>query len=150
MPILSDSNKQQLRERFERDLKGEVKVNLFTQRESPIIIPGRDCPTCKDTGELLEEVTSLSDKLELEVHDFHAEQEQAASLGIDRIPAFLLEGDAKGRVRYFGVPAGLEFPSFIDDLVDVANGTTSLSESSRESLSTLTKDVHIQVFITPT
>ncbi|MFQ5790082.1 MAG: hypothetical protein ACE5JI_06335 [Acidobacteriota bacterium] len=150
MLILSDSNRQLLRERMEKELVSDVKVTLFTKRESPIIIPGRECVACRETGELLEEITSLSDKLHLEVHDFYEEREEAAKLNINRIPAFLLEGEARGKVRYFGIPAGHEFPSFVDDVIEVSKGSTSLSDSSLESLKALTRDVHIQVFVTPT
>lgn len=150
MGILSESNQRELKERFESDLVGNVKVNLFTQRDSLIVIPGRECPTCKETGELLQEVAALSDKLELEAHDVYAQPDDAAALGIERIPAIVLEGDALGEVRYFGIPAGSEFPVLVEDLVDVSKGTTSLSDESRQSLGTLSKEVHIQVFVTPT
>ena len=150
MPILSESNQKQLQEVLESEIVDDVKVTLYTQPESPLIVPGRECTTCKETGELLQEVTSLSDKLHLEVHDFYAEQEQAAEVGIHRIPAFILEGQARGKVRFFGIPAGLEFPAFIDDVLDVSRGATSLAEGTREALQKLSKDVHIQVFTTPT
>jgi alkyl hydroperoxide reductase subunit AhpF len=150
MPLLPDSLQGQLRERFEQDLTGSVKVSLFTQHEGLIVIPGRECPTCKETGELLKEVSALSDKLELTVHDVYADPAGASQQGIERIPAIVLEGEARGKVRYFGIPAGSEFPAFVQDLIDVSKGTTSLSEESRQSLGALTKDVHLQVFVTPT
>ena len=150
MPILSEPIQKELRQRFESELADNVRINLFTQRESLIVVPGRECPTCKETGEILEEVSSLSDKLDLEVHDVYAEPEQASESGIERIPAIVLDGDVRGRVRYFGIPAGSEFPVLIEDLIDVSKGTTSLSDESKESLASLSKDVHIQVFVTPT
>lgn len=150
MAILSDPSRRQLQERFDQELQNDVKITLFTQPESLIIVPGRECPACKETQQLLEEVAGLSDHIALEVHDFYNERDEAEAQSIDRIPAFLLEGEAKGRVRYFGIPAGHEFPSFIEDLVEVARGSTTLTESSRETLGALTRDVHIQVFITPT
>jgi alkyl hydroperoxide reductase subunit AhpF len=150
MPILSESNQDELREVLDKEMVGDVKLTFFTKDDSPRIVPGRECITCKQTGELLHEVTALSEKLQLDVHDFYSEQELASELGIHRIPAFVLEGKAKGKVRFFGIPAGLEFPAFIGDLLDVSKGSTTLSEGSREALGTLKKDVHIQVFTTPT
>ncbi len=150
MALLSDDNRKELGEIFERDLVGDVKVSFFTQGGGLIVIPGRECPTCKETGELVEEVTSLSDKLELTVHDVYADQDAASSAEIDRVPAIVLEGEAKGKVRYFGIPGGSEFPAFVADIVDVSKGTTSLSDDSRKSLESLSKDVHVQVFVTPT
>ena len=97
----------------------------------------------------MDEVTSLSDKLQLEVHDFYDEKEPAGKHRLHRIPAVLVEGKARGTVRFFGIPAGLGFHTFIDGLLAVSTGTTSLSGDTRESLGTLAKDVHIQVFTTP-
>jgi len=150
MPILSDPIREELRQHFEKELAGPVRVHLFTQRDALIIVPGRDCPTCKQTGELLDEVSSLSDKVDLEVHDVRTDPEEASQSGIERIPAIVLEGEAKGKVRYFGIPAGSEFPALIDSLIDVSKGSTALSEESKESLAALSNDVHVQVFVTPT
>lgn len=150
MPMLPDAAREQVRERLESELTGNVRLSLFTQRGGLIIVPGRECPTCKETGELMEEVSSLSDKLDLEVHDVYTEPELASERGIERIPAIIIEGDARGSVRYFGIPAGSEFPAFVQDLIDVSKGTTSLSDASKESLAALSKDVHVQVFVTPT
>ena len=150
MALLSDANRKELGEIFEQDLVGDVKINFFTQGGGLIVIPGRECPTCKETGELVEEVTSLSDKLELTVHDVYTDQEAAKLAGIDRIPAIVLEGEARGKVRYFGIPGGSEFPVFVADIVDVSKGATSLSDESRKSLESLSEDVHVQVFVTPT
>jgi alkyl hydroperoxide reductase subunit AhpF len=149
MALLSESNRQQLREVLEQGLTNDVKLVFYTKKDSPLIVPGRECATCKDTGQLLDEISSLSDKIEVDVRDFYEEPERALELKIFRIPAVVMEGSARGQVRFFGIPAGLEFPAFIDDLLDVSRGATSLSQESRESLGTLKKDVHIQVFTTP-
>ena len=105
---------------------------------------------CAQTEELLKEVASLSDKVELSVKDISPAKEEAEALGIDRVPAFVLKGAARGRVRFFGIPSGYEFSGFIADLVDVSTGTTDLSEETREYLAALTEDVNIKVFTTPT
>lgn len=53
-------------------------------------------------------------------------------------------------LRYVGIPAGLEFGTLLEDLVAVANGTTRLVTDSVRKLATLTRPVHLQVFVTPT
>jgi glutaredoxin-like protein len=53
-------------------------------------------------------------------------------------------------VRYFGIPAGYEFSTLVEDLIDVSKGTTKLREKTREILATVDQDLHIQVFVTPT
>ena len=92
----------------------------------------------------------ISDRLKLTVHEIEAAKEEAFARGINHIPAFVFEGAARGRVRFFGIPSGYEFSALIDDLIDVSTGTTNLSDETREFLSTLTEDVNIKVFTTPT
>ena len=150
MGFISDTDKETIRNHFADSLTGDVEIVMFTERESPIIIPGKQpCETCAPTREILEEVASLSDKLKLTVHEISTAKEQAFALGINRVPAFVFEGAARGRVRFFGIPSGYEFSALIADLVDVSNGSTDLSEATREYLSALTEDVNIKVFTTP-
>jgi glutaredoxin-like protein len=149
MPMISTQDRQTLHELFTR-LEGDVTITNFTERESPLDVPGLECDYCEETRVLLEEVTSLSEKLHLETKDFVHDKPAADSLGVTRIPAFVLQGRAKGKVRYFGIPTGYEFSTLIEDLIDVSKGTTNLSDKTREVLATVEQDVHIQVFVTPT
>ena len=151
MGMISDADSETIRNHFSESLEGEVEIVLFTERESPIIIPGKQpCEMCAPTEKLLGEVASLSDKLKLTVHEIATAREEADALGIDRVPAFVFKGASRGQVRFFGIPSGYEFSAFIADLIDVSNGTTDLSEETREYLSALTEDVNIKVFTTPT
>jgi glutaredoxin-like protein len=150
MGMIADNDKETLRKHFAESLTGDVEIVLFTEHDSPIIIPGKQpCETCAPTQEILEEVAALSDKLTLTVHQISNAKEQAFALGINRVPAFVFEGAARGRVRFFGIPSGYEFSALIEDLVDVSKGRTDLSEETREYLSALTEDVNIKVFTTP-
>jgi glutaredoxin-like protein len=151
MALISDKDRETIRTHFDESLTGDVQIIMFTEHESPIIIPGKErCETCAQTQQLLEEVASISDKLTLTVHDIGVANDEAQSLGIDRVPAFVFKGASRGRVRFFGIPSGYEFSALIADLVDVSNGTTDLSEETRKYLSELTEDVNIKVFTTPT
>jgi len=147
--MISPEDQQTLQQLFE-GLEGDVTITNFTERESLLIIPGQECDYCKETRELLEEVTALSEKLHLETKDVVHDKREADSLGVTRIPAFVLQGRAKGSVRYFGIPAGYEFSTLIEDLIDVSKGTTDLSDTTRKALATVEQDLHIQVFVTPT
>jgi len=150
MPIISEEDQQYLREIFAERLEGDVTLQLYTQRESGLIVPGQECGTCRDTHQLMDELVALSDKLHLEVHDFYAEREQAEQLGVREIPAVVLQGQNKGTLRYIGAPAGYEFASLIEDLIDVARGSTGLQPETRAALAALSQPVHFQVFVTPT
>ncbi len=150
MPIIPQDDQDYIRNLFEEKLESNVTLRFYTQRQTGLLVPGQECTTCKDTHELLDELVALSDKLTLDVRDFYAEHDQATAEGISEIPAIVLEGENKGKVRFIGVPAGYEFATLIEDLVDVSRGTTGLQLHSRETLGALTEPVHIQVFVTPT
>jgi predicted HAD superfamily phosphohydrolase len=53
-----------------KDLEGPVKLINFTQEV--------ECQYCRETRSLLEDLSSLSDKLRLEVYDFQRAKETAA------------------------------------------------------------------------
>src|SRR6059058_5615641 len=113
----------------------------------------RPCASCSSRTKSLMvkcSLTETSDKLHLTIKDFVRDEQEAQGLGITRIPAFILQGHTKGAVRYFGIPAGYEFSTLIEDLIDVSKGTTDLSDKTREALATVDQDLHIQVFVTPT
>jgi glutaredoxin-like protein len=150
MPIIPQEDQDYLKDLFSDKLENDVTLRFYTQRETGLIVPGQECQTCKDTRQLLEELVAISDKLTLDVHDFYTEREDATARGITEIPAIVLEGQNKGTVRFLGVPAGYEFATLIEDLIDVSRGTTALELHSRETLEALTEPVHIKVFVTPT
>jgi glutaredoxin-like protein len=150
MALISAEDRQTLQTFFSQELQNDVSITCFTQHESVLTIPGQECAYCKDTRELLEEVVAISDKLHLTVKDFVRDEQEAKSLGVERIPAIVLQGQAKGIVRFYGVPAGYEFTTLIEDLADVSKGTTDLSEKTRQKLAEIDRDLHVQVFVTPT
>ena len=146
MAFLSVENQNEIKKMFE-ELTGDVKLQFFTQHDSPIIVPGREeCATCKDTGELLEEVAALSDKLHLEVTEVQAN----SANDVPRVPALVMTADGvNGKVRYFGLPSGYEFSVLIGSILDVSKAEAGLSDETLEVLKDLDKDLHIQVFVTP-
>ena len=81
MSLLNDQIEKQIREAFEA-LTGPVKIVMFTQGENAL-----ECETCAETRQLLEEVSALSDKITLEVHDFVRDAQLAEQYHIDKIPA---------------------------------------------------------------
>jgi alkyl hydroperoxide reductase subunit AhpF len=151
MGLISETDQQTIRNHFDENLTGDVEIVMFTESPSPIIIPGKqECETCEQTQELLEEVAALSDKLSVSVHEISSAKEEAASFGIDRVPAFVVKGASRGRMRFFGIPAGYGFSGFLADLVDASKGATDLSDETREFLASVTEGVNIKVFTTPT
>jgi glutaredoxin-like protein len=147
--MIPAQERARLKREFRKHLKSEVSLRLFTQRPSPIAIPGRDCRYCPQARQLLEEMAELSPKLNLETVDFYSEPEVAREEGVTRIPAIVMSSQSRGRVRFFGLPMGYELAAFIDSIKSVSRGATRLSVNTRKQLRHVNRPVHLQVFVTP-
>ncbi len=151
MTMIPEPEREKIREIFERDLVNDVSLDLYTQKPSPLFVPGQtQCQSCPETQQLVEEVADLSDKLHLAVHDVKAEPATATEAGIEQVPSLLLQGTNAGKLRFLGPPAGYEFSTLISDVVDVSAGRIELSEETQNALAAIAEPVHIQVFVTPT
>lgn len=151
MPIISERDRETITRILAERMVDPVQIIYFTMPTPLLYVPGRPtCPTCADVQRLLEEIASTSDKISLSVHNIETEREEAERYGVERVPAIILTGRARGAVRYFGAPTGTEFPVFIDDLQRVSTGETALAPETREALSAITDPIHLQVFVTPT
>lgn len=146
--MLEDKIKEQVKETF-KELKNPVKLIVFTQ-DSLITLPGLECETCRDNRQLMEEVAGLSDKITIEVYDFAHDKQKVEEYSIDKIPATVVQGDKDMGIRIYGLPAGYEFPTLLSAIRTVSTADAGLSARSKETIGTLTKPVHIQVFVTLT
>ncbi len=147
---LADEDKKELSALFEEKLAGPVRLVHLTQLAGT----GRSLPTeaCREARQLVEDLASLSAKLELDVHDMLTEKELAEELGVERIPATLAArpGEA-ARLRFFGVPEGYEFGPLVDALVDLsAEAPGEVSDETRSALSRLRVPVRLEVLTTST
>ena len=147
--LIPAQEKARLKRDFRKHLKSDVSLRLYTQRPSPIAIPGRDCRYCPQTQQLLKELAELSPKLKLETVDFYAEPEQTKKEAIPRIPAIVLGPESGGRARFYGLPLGYQLPVFIDSIKAVSRGATRLPVNTRKQLRRVNRPVHLQVFVTP-
>jgi len=77
---------------------------------------------------LVQELTQLSPLLEADIHDIDHEGALAERYGVDKVPALIVTDGNITNIRYFGIPAGMEFTALIEDIVMVSQGTTNLSE----------------------
>ena len=97
-------------------------------------------------------MTSLSPLLHLEVADFRGDgPEEATRLGIQRVPAMVFDSENGGRLKYYGIPAGLEFSTILDAIEAVSRKEPPLSEEVAKVVKeAIQEPVHLQVFVTPT
>ena len=149
MPIIAARDRDDLKRKFRKDLKKDVTIKLFSQGSSLLAIPGRECRYCSQTQELLEELTSLSPKLHLEVYDYYSQPEEKAKYGVERIPAIVMGENGDSRVKFYGIPMGHEFATIVEDIKVLSRAVSPLSMESRKKLRQVNQPVHIQVFVTP-
>ena len=152
--ILNKDVREATRKKFNEEIENEIKLVFFTQEPKRLVVPehlkGQECLFCRETRLLLTEVCSLSDKINLEILDFEGDKEKASVYGIDKIPATVVLGEKDYGLRFFGIPSGYEYTSLVEAIIDVSKGKTSLSQNTKEALRIIRKDIHIQVFVTPT
>jgi glutaredoxin-like protein len=140
-----------IRERFDSELGGKVKIDYFTQRASKLIVPGRDeCTYCEETRQMLEEVAALSDRVSLTVHELADAEDEARKFGIDKVPGIVVRGAANRPLRFFGIPGGNEFPNFIETIIEASKQQVAVRPETAKQLKKLKDDVSITVYVTPT
>ena len=142
MQVLKERERRYVKQLFEKELSGEVRLVVFTQKF--------ECEGCEITRRIAEELAELSPNISVEVHDFEEDGELARKWRVDKIPALLVFGMREYGIRYFGMPTGYEFAALLDDIVDVSKGRSRLSEATKARLKEIKEPVHIQVFVTPT
>lgn len=142
MAMLSKKDREFLRHHLEHSLANPVTLKLFTQEV--------DCQYCKETEMLMSEVSELSDKITLEVHDLLSDKELADTYGVNRAPATVILGARDHGIRFYGIPSGYEFNSLIEGISAVSSGHHGLAEETVQKLAVLQVPVHMQVFVTPT
>lgn len=141
MALLSERDRQAIRARL-KAMEGPVKLINFTQE--------LECPTCRETRQLLLELSELSDQLALEVYNFQLDREKVSQYNIDKIPATVIEGAKDYGIRFYGIPSGYEFAVLLEDILMVSRGRSDLALATIERLRTVDRPLHLQVFVTPT
>ncbi len=140
-----------IRNRFEKELQGKVKIDLFTQKPSLLYVPGpEECAQCESTQQILEELASLSEKVTLTVHEFADAAEQAKKLKVDKVPGIVLRGPANRALRFFGMPSGNEFPNFVETIMEASKQRVQVSQEATKHLKKLKDRASITVYVTPT
>jgi glutaredoxin-like protein len=140
--FLDEQAQTEIKKRF-ANLVNPVRIINFTQ--------SLECQYCRETRQILEELTALSDKITLEVYNFVTDKDKVEQYQIDKIPATVIASPEKDYgIRYYGIPSGYEFASILEDIELISTGRHELSDDTVEKLKAITEPVHIQVFVTPT
>ena len=145
--MLNEEILKQLGEMF-AEIKRPVKLLFFGS--SP-----ENCDYCEQTWQLLEEMSTVSDKVTLEKLDVEVDGDTAKQYKIDKTPAIVICAQESGQlvdygIRIYGIPAGHEFGTLVHSVVLVSNGESGLEPEVKTYLNDLKKPVSLQVFVTPT
>ena len=137
---------EQIREAFAQ-LKEPVQLLFFGSKEN--------CQYCEETRQLLEEVVAIDNKLGLEVYDLQEHAETARKFNVNKAPMIVIaardgEETADLGIQFSGAPSGMEFGTFINDIILVSGRDSGLAEQTRTFLRNLEKPIHLQIFVTPT
>lgn len=154
MAILQEKDKKIVKERFDEALKDEVRILFFKKSGVGVWTPDStedtECKYCKEAEEIYKEIASLSELIKLEIYEISKDKEIFDQYKIERIPTAVLMGKNKGMIRFIGIPAGYEFTSFIEDIIDLSRGEIDFKDENIKKIENIKDKIHIQVFVTPT
>ena len=76
--------------------------------------------------------------------------ELAEKEDIPRVPALTFGPQCKGKLRFFGIPAGYQLSVIVENIKTMSRGVSPLTMATRKALRGINQPVQIQVFVTPT
>jgi len=144
--VLNDQIVKQISEAF-ANMQEPVQVLYFGTQDN--------CEYCAETQQLLKEVTTINDKIELSVYDIQEHQDIAKKYNVTNAPGIVIAAKDGAKitdlgVQYSGIPSGHELSTLINDILIVSRRDSGLNEKTREFLKNLDKPLLLQVFVTPT
>lgn len=144
--LLSAQIVEQIRQAFAQ-LKEPVQILFFGSKQN--------CDYCTEARQLVEEVAVIDDKLGFDVYDLDEHADVAKQYNVDKAPALVIAAKDGTTItdlgiQFSGIPSGMEFSTFINDILLVSGRDSGLGERTRAFLKALTTPLHLQVFVTPT
>lgn len=126
-------------------LKKPVKLIYFWE-------DSEECIYCNETKEVLSEIVSLSKQISIEIHQIEGENALAEQYKIDKTPATIITDEAGTDfgIVFYGIPSGYEFISLLGAIKMIGNNAPELKEEHIQKIKEIDKDIHLQVFVTPT
>ncbi|MFA7075814.1 MAG: thioredoxin family protein [Candidatus Izemoplasmatales bacterium] len=139
--LLNQEIQDQIRD-FLSHMDKEISFVLFTKKTG--------CETCTQTRMLLEEISSLNDKITFVNKDLDIDTAEAKEFGITMAPSFvILDSNGKYRgVKFSGIPAGHEINSFLSAVIDMSGVNFGFDEKIIERIKKIKKPINIKVFVT--
>lgn len=143
MPLLDDKNKEVLRSMFSREFKDPVDIIVFTDE--------KDCKYCKETLQIAQEISSINPDIIVKHYPSEKSIRELEKYRVKLFPATIIASPEKDYgIRFFGIPSGYEFETYVKDILMVSSRRTMLKDSTREFVKGVGEPLNIKVFVTPT
>ena len=140
MELIREEDKKYLREEFSKGLIRDVELLYFADKNDQ-----SDYNLAMKT--LLLELVELNEYLTLTVKDCSDKEEREAE-GLELCPAIKVKSVRKGFVNFYGMPAGYEFSSLVEDIIDMGSDKLVLPDDVIEEISEIDYPIDLKVFIT--
>jgi len=136
-----------------KDLQEQVK-EFFAPINRKVTLrvfsKGSDCTYCKDTLSLSKTLAGLSDWVKVEEYDLEKNADMVQKYGVEEAPAVLIHSeDQDWPMRFYGIPAGYEFQTFVESIVMAGTGSHGLASEVESKAKSITEPKEILVFVTP-
>ena len=144
--LLNEQIVGQIRQAF-AGISNPVQILFFGSREN--------CEYCDETEKLVREIREIDERVNLSIHDLNDDAALATQYRVDKAPVIVIAGRDGDKVidlgiQFSGIPSGYEFSTLINDILYASKRDSGLGMATREFLKSLTKPLHLQVFVTPT
>lgn len=143
MGLLSGEDRDYLKGMY-AGMSNDVNILFFKSENKEL------CGFCDDIRSILDELSSLSERIKVTEYSFENDKGKVEEFGIEMAPAMVLMGNKDIGIKYYGIPAGYEFSSLVEDINDIGMNLIVLEDEVKETLNKIDKPVHIKVFVTHT
>lgn len=141
--LLSDEDIEVLKRDYWSKLDHDVKLIYISSRD-------KSCQYCEVIRQLYEELDRSSEKIKLYTFYFEDDPEWfRGKYKIIRPPVVYVSSKNRGSIKFYGLPSGLEFSSFVEALVIASTLEVDLPRSIIEEIYKIEEEVNIKVFVTP-
>lgn len=143
MTLLDDKNRETLRSMFSREFKDPVDIMVFTDE--------KDCKYCRETLQIAQEISSINPDIVVKHYPSEKSIMEMEKYRVKLFPATIISSPEKDYgIRFFGIPSGYEFETYVRDILMVSSRRTMLKDSTREFIKEVDEPLNIKVFVTPT
>lgn len=135
-----------------REMLSGILNDMVDDVQVKVYVDTLECDTCKETHQLLSEMTEVNDKIKYELVDTKGDKTVGAEYGVSMYPTVVLldkDGNDKG-VRFYGIPAGHEINSLLAALVDMSGKALDLDQETIDAIKAIDTETDIKVFVTLT